>query len=87
MTFGPLSKECLATLYSAGLDQYGCNLESTTRILLQIKGTDDFEERVQTLTHAKEICLETSPGYSIGVGETEEDLTYLFSIQRMEQPL
>jgi biotin synthase len=67
--FGNLSKSSLLALKKAGLDQYGCNLKSVPEILVKIKGNNDFEERINTLNCAREVGLDTSTGFIIGVGE------------------
>lgn len=75
---GPISRARMEDLYEAGLDQYGCNVESVPRLLPGIKGTDDFEERIYTLLAAKDTGLVISSGFIIGVGETAHDLSYLY---------
>ncbi|WP_287582548.1 radical SAM protein [Candidatus Borrarchaeum sp.] len=67
--FGRLSKSSLLALKKAGLDQYGCNLEGVPEILVKIKGINDFEERINTLECAREVGLDISTGFIIGVGE------------------
>ncbi len=75
--FGPISKTSLKELRAAGLDQYGCNLESVPEILVKIKGTDDIPERRQTLENAREVGLKISTGFIIGIGENENQLRRL----------
>lgn len=74
---GPIFPDCLSSMYSAGLDQYGCNVESVPIILKKIKGQDDFEQRLNTLIEARNVGLAISTGFIMGLGETEKDLHFL----------
>lgn len=76
---GAISSDCLSAMYSAGLDQYGCNVESVPRILNIIKGQDDFDERLNTLIEARNVGLDISTGFIMGLGETEDDLHYILN--------
>ena len=84
--FGPISKQSLKKLRAAGLDQYGCNLESAPEVLLKIKETNDIPERIETLKNAREIGLKISTGFIIGVEETEEQLMELLNLVKNVDP-
>jgi biotin synthase-like enzyme len=84
--FGPISKQSLKKLKAAGLDQYGCNLESAPEVLLKIKETNDIPERIETLKNAREIGLQISTGFIIGVEETEEQLMDLLNLIKHVNP-
>lgn len=84
--FGPISKQSLKKLKTAGLDQYSCNLEAAPEILLKIKGTNDIPERIETLKNAREIGLKISTGFIMGVEETEEQLTELLNLIKNVNP-
>ena len=84
--FGPISKQSLEKLKGAGLNQYGCNLESAPEILLKIKETNDIPERIETLKNARAIGLKISTGFIIGVEETEEQMMELLNLIKNVNP-
>jgi biotin synthase len=73
--FGPIEKECLALLREAGMDGYWCGLEVLNKPLFQkVRPGDDFEARLETLQHAKNLGLKTWSGFIFGIGETLADI-------------
>jgi biotin synthase len=83
---GPISKSSLKALKEVGLDQYGCNLEAPPEILVKIKGNNDIPERIQTLRDAREVGLQVSTGFIIGIGESQDQLNQMLQLIRTIDP-
>lgn len=72
-SLGALDKEQLCFLKAAGLSRYHHNIETSRRFYPQIVSTHDFEQRITTITSAKEAGLEVCSGGIIGMGEERQD--------------
>lgn len=72
-TLGTLSREQLTFLKDAGLHRYHHNVETSKNFFPNICSTHSFEERVETLSAAREAGLSLCSGGIIGLGETMRD--------------
>ena len=70
MTLGMLSAEQAATLKDAGLDYYNHNLDSAPEFYGQIIGTRTYQDRLDTLAHARQAGIKLCCGGIVGMGET-----------------
>jgi len=74
-TFGSIGRADLLTLKQIGIDRVSCALETTNAEAFRaLKPGDSYEEKLETLTTAREIGLKISTNFLIGIGETVEDL-------------
>lgn len=67
---GIIDKEALIKLKEAGVKRYHHNLETSKEYYHEICKTHSYEERINTIKHAKEIGLEVCSGGIIGLGES-----------------
>lgn len=67
---GPKAKR----LAEAGVDRFNHNLETSRRLFGEVCTTHTFDDRVETLRHAREAGMEACCGCIVGMGETDEDL-------------
>ena len=72
-TFGLLDDEKAQQLSEAGLDYYNHNLDSSEEFYGEIITTRNYEDRLQTLDHARESGMKLCCGGIIGMGESVED--------------
>ncbi len=75
-SLGLVSMKQLKALKEAGLTRYHHNLEACKSYFPQIVSTHSYEERANTIKHAKEAGLEVCAGGIFGLGESE--------VQRLE---
>ena len=61
-------------LAEAGVDRFNHNLETSRRLFGEVCTTHSYDDRVQTLRHAREAGMEACCGGIVGMGETNEDL-------------
>ncbi|EGT3616470.1 biotin synthase BioB [Clostridium perfringens] len=67
---GIIDKESLVKLKKAGVKRYHHNLETSKDYYGEICKTHSYEERINTIKHAKEAGLEVCSGGIIGLGES-----------------
>ena len=72
-SLGILSESELRTLKNAGLTRYHHNLETSRRFFPEICTTHAYDDRLETIDHARSAGLEICSGGIIGLGETMED--------------
>lgn len=70
---GILSVEQLKRLKAAGVKRYHHNLETSRRFFPQICTSHTYDDRINTIKHAKTVGLEVCSGGIIGMGETWQD--------------
>jgi len=76
-TLGTLDNGQLGTLRDAGLNRYHHNIETSKSYFGKICTTHSYEERVETLSIAKECGLSLCSGGILGMGETMEDRAHM----------
>ncbi len=72
-SMGLLNREKAERLVDSGVSRYHCNLEACKSFFPQVCTTHTWEEKVETLQHAKEAGMTLCSGGIIGMGETMED--------------
>lgn len=72
-SLGGLAETDLKILRQAGLSRYHHNIETSAAYYPQICTTHSFEDRLATISYAKEAGLEVCSGGIIGLGETWQD--------------
>jgi biotin synthase len=71
-TLGMLTVEQAKTLKTAGLDYYNHNLDTGPDEYADIIKTRDYQDRLDTLEHVREVGLKTCCGGIVGMGEGRE---------------
>jgi len=69
-TLGMLSGEQAATLKQAGLDYYNHNLDTAPEFYGEIIHTREYQDRLDTLEHVRDVGLKTCCGGIVGMGES-----------------
>lgn len=72
-SLGTLNREQFRLLKQAGLKRYHHNIETSESFYPQIVTTHSYQERLDTVTAAREEDLEVCSGGLIGLGETLKD--------------
>jgi biotin synthase len=72
-SLGLLNFDQAVRLREAGIDRFNHNLESSGRFYPEICQTHTWEERVQTIRHAKNAGMEACCGGIMGMGENLQD--------------
>ncbi|MFH1996456.1 MAG: biotin synthase BioB [Candidatus Omnitrophota bacterium] len=72
-SLGALTKSEMSMLADAGLTRYHHNIETSPRFYPTIVSTHTIDERIATITAARELGLEACSGGIIGMGETWQD--------------
>ncbi len=71
-SLGLLTKEQLVRLRESGVERYHCNMETAPSYFVKLCTTHTPEEKMQTITWAKEAGLSICSGGIIGMGESAE---------------
>jgi biotin synthase len=83
-TLGMLTPDQATRLHDAGLDFYNHNVDTSPEFYGQIITTRTMQDRIDTLSHAREAGLKVCCGGIIGMGEQVEDrLGMLVLLARM----
>jgi biotin synthase len=69
-TLGMLTGEQAQTLKQAGLDYYNHNLDTAPEFYGEIIHTRQYQDRLDTLEHVRQVGLKTCCGGIVGMGET-----------------
>jgi biotin synthase len=72
-SLGALTKPQLKILKDCGLSRYHHNIETSRRFYPSLVSTHTFDERINTITSAKDVGLEVCSGGIIGMGENWAD--------------
>jgi len=71
-TLGMLSGEQARSLKDAGLDYYNHNLDTAPEFYNEIIHTREFQDRLDTLEHVRDVGMKTCCGGIVGMGESRE---------------
>ena len=71
-TLGMLSAPQAQALKTAGLDYYNHNLDTAPEFYNQVIHTREFQDRLDTLGHVRDVGMKTCCGGIVGMGETRE---------------
>ncbi|RDZ26484.1 biotin synthase BioB [Lysobacter silvisoli] len=69
-TLGMLSGEQALALKAAGLDYYNHNLDTAPEFYNEIIHTREFQDRLDTLAHVRDVGMKTCCGGIVGMGES-----------------
>ncbi len=84
-SLGLLKEGQAEKLAEAGVDRYNHNLETSCDHFDNLVSTHTFEDRVRTVTRAKEAGMEACCGGIIGMGESKDDWVSLaFTLKELE---
>ena len=84
-SLGLLKEGQAEKLAEAGVDRYNHNLETSSRHFPNLVSTHSFEDRVATVTRAKQAGMEACCGGIIGMGEDKDDWVELaFTLRELE---
>jgi biotin synthase len=72
-TLGMLSPDQARELKDAGLDYYNHNLDTSENFYGEIITTRTYQDRLDTLTHVRDVGMKTCSGGIMGMGETQTD--------------
>ena len=73
LTLGMLSSEQAKSLKASGLDYYNHNIDTSPEYYLKIISTRDYNERLATLEHVRNVGINVCCGGIIGMGENQKD--------------
>lgn len=73
MTLGMLSRKQAALLSEAGLDYYNHNLDTSKEFYGEIVSTRKYQDRLDTLTHVRDVGMKVCSGGIVGMGEGADD--------------
>lgn len=86
-TLGMLDEKQAERLKNAGLYAYNHNLDSSQEFYKDIISTREYQQRIDTIAHARKAGISVCSGGIIGMGETAEDrIGMLMTYVHMEQP-
>ncbi|MFC5571177.1 biotin synthase BioB [Lysobacter yangpyeongensis] len=71
-TLGMLSAEQARALKGAGLDYYNHNLDTAPEFYGEIIHTREYQDRLDTLAHVRDVGMKTCCGGIVGMGEQRE---------------
>lgn len=86
-TLGMIEEDQAQALKQAGLDYYNHNIDTSEEYYPKIISTRTFQDRLDTLDHARKAGMKLCCGGIIGMGETVEDrLKMLLALANLEIP-
>jgi biotin synthase len=87
VTLGMLRKDQAEQLKAAGLDYYNHNLDTSPDFYKKIISTRTYQDRLDTLSHVRDVGLNVCCGGIIGMGETRDDrIALLIQLANLPSP-
>lgn len=84
-SMGMLTHEKAEMLRSYGVERYHCNLEACRSFFPKVCTTHTWEEKVETIRHAREAGMEVCSGGIIGMGESLQNrLELAFELRELD---
>ncbi len=84
-SMGLLTREKAELLKSYGVERYHCNLEACRSFFPEVCSSHTWEQKVETITIARDVGMEICSGGIIGMGETlEHRLELAFELRELE---
>lgn len=82
---GILSMEAMQQLAAVGVERYNHNLETARSFYSNIVSTHGYNERIDTIKHAKKAGMEVCSGMIIGMGESmEQRIEHTFLLKELK---
>lgn len=86
-TLGMLTHDQAVALKNAGLDFYNHNLDTSAAYYPQVTSTRTYQERVDTISNARDAGLSVCCGGILGLGESRQDrCEFLRTLASMNRP-
>jgi len=86
MTLGKLSDEQAVALAEVGLDYYNHNIDTSREYYDSIISTRTFDERLDTISHIRDVGIKVCSGGIVGMGESQMDrVGFLRELANMPQ--
>lgn len=84
-SLGLLKKHQLQKLKDIGIKHYHCNLETSRSFFQNVCTTHTYDEKINTITLAKEVGLDICSGGIIGMGETmQQRIELAFELKNLK---
>ncbi|MDE6271725.1 MAG: biotin synthase BioB [Muribaculaceae bacterium] len=83
-SMGLLSRSQMQALKDAGVKRYHCNMETSRKVFKRLCTTHSPEDKLLTISHARDLGMDICSGGIIGMGETNSDrLDFAFELAEL----